>query len=82
MTISLIFLGFVVSSHEIHVDEEKVRAIREWPIPKGATKVRSFHSLDTFYQRFIHNFSSLATPMTACLKKKGSFVWTVETGRA
>ena len=45
MTTSLIFLGFDVNSHWIHLDEEKVRAIRDLPAPKGATVVRNFHIL-------------------------------------
>jgi len=49
MTTSLIFLGFVVSSLGIHVDEEKVRATQDWPAPKSATEVRSFYDLATFY---------------------------------
>ena len=32
MTSSLIFLGFIVNSQRIHVDEDKKKAIREWPI--------------------------------------------------
>jgi len=78
MTMSLIFLRFIVSSQGIHVDEEKVRAIRDWPSPKNATEVRSFHSLVTFYQWFIHNFSTLVAPIIECLKKKSPFVWTDE----
>ena len=45
MTKSLIFFEFIISSQGIHVDEEKVRAIRDWPAPKSATEVRSFHGL-------------------------------------
>jgi len=50
MTKSLIFLEFIISSQGIHVDEEKVRAIQDWPAPKSATEVRSFHGLAIFYR--------------------------------
>jgi len=82
MTSSLIFLGFLVSFQEIHVDEDKVKAIWEWPTPKSATEVKSFHDLATFYWRFIRNFSSLVTPITDYLKRKGPFLWTEAVGEA
>ena len=37
-TDKLIFLGFVVSAKGIGVDEEKVKAIREWPKPCGTSE--------------------------------------------
>ena len=44
-----VFLGFVVSAQGIQVDEEKVRAIQEWPSPTGVSHVCSFHGLASFY---------------------------------
>jgi len=48
-TDNLVFLRFVVSADGIKVDEEKVKAIREWPNPKNVSEVRSFHGLAGFY---------------------------------
>ena len=39
LTDKLLFLGYVVSADGIHVDEDKVRAVREWPTPKTMSDV-------------------------------------------
>ena len=46
----VLFLGFVVGAQGISVDEEKVRAIRDWPTPKNVNEVRSFHGLAGFIE--------------------------------
>ena len=42
---STVFLGFVVSRNGLQVDEDKIKAIKEWPQPTTPTMVRSFLGL-------------------------------------
>jgi len=72
----VVFLGFIISSKGISVDEEKVKTIREWSIPKNANEVRSFHGLASFYRRFVKNLSSLVAPLNELVKKNVVFKWT------
>ena len=69
----VVFLGYVVSTKWIKVDEEKVKAIKEWPTPKSITEVRNFHGLDSFYRQFVKDFSTLAAPLTKIIKKSMGF---------
>ncbi|XP_057985306.1 uncharacterized protein LOC131170264 [Hevea brasiliensis] len=71
----VIFLGYVVSSRGVEVDEQKVIAIRDWPTPKNASEVRSFHGLASSYRRFMPNFSTIAAPFNELVKKDVVFEW-------
>lgn len=42
------FLGYILSFEGIHVDENKVKAINDWPSPKTIIEVHSFNRLATF----------------------------------
>ncbi|KAA3464163.1 Transposon Ty3-I Gag-Pol polyprotein [Gossypium australe] len=71
----VIFLGFVVSSEGLEVDQEKIKAIQEWPRHTSISQVRSFHGLASFYRRFVPNFSIIAASLTSVIKKNSAFYW-------
>ena len=71
----MVFLGFVVSSKGVHVDETKIKAIKTWPQPTNLQQVRSFLGLAGFYRRFVKNFSTIAAPLHTLSKKNAPFVW-------
>jgi hypothetical protein len=72
---SVAYLGHVISVAGVAMDPAKVQVIREWPAPRSAQAVWGFLGLARYYRKFIHNYGTVATPLTALLKKDG-FSWT------
>ena len=69
------FLGMIVGKDGIKMDQEKVKAILDWPAPLNIKGVRSFLSLANFYQRFIQDYTQVVRPLNDLLKKDVVFEW-------
>ena len=75
-TNSVTFLGYIVSSQGLQVDESKIEAIISWEPPQSVPEMRRFLGLCGFFRRFIKDFSIIASPLTSLLKKNSKYVWT------
>ena len=73
----IVYLGFEISIDGLKTDLKKVKEILEWPILENVGEIRSFHSLSSFYRKFIRNFSSICNAMTETMRgDKKEFKWT------
>jgi transposase InsO family protein len=69
------FLGMVVSAKGISMNEGKVHAIRNWPVPKKVRDVRAFLGFGNFYRRFIQDFAKITRPLNDLTKKDHPWIW-------
>jgi hypothetical protein len=53
--------GFVVTPEGLAMDQEKVMAIRDWPIPRNVHDIQAFLGFTGFYRRFIKGYSKITT---------------------
>lgn len=74
---SVQFLGYNIDRSGIRMDEGKVEAIRNWPTPTTIKELQRFLGFSNFYRRFIHNYSTITSPLTSLLRNKPkSLSWT------
>ena len=69
-------MGHIISKQGLAVDPEKIKAIREWPVPTDVSAVRSFMGIAGYYRRFMERFCAIAHPITSLQRKGVKFEWT------
>ena len=76
------YLGHIINSHGIAVNPKQVAAVKQWPEPKCVKDVESFLGKVNYYNKFIPNFSKVATPLFGLKKKNAKFDFTPECRQA
>ncbi|EFP01961.1 hypothetical protein CRE_22892 [Caenorhabditis remanei] len=69
------FLGFIVDKNGRRPDPEKIAAIKNMPVPKDVSQVKSFLGLIQFYGAFVKSLFRLRPPLDALTKKDTPFRW-------
>lgn len=75
ITGELKYLGYVINSEGIKVNQEKTKAILEFPEPKNLKQLQSFLGICNFYRKFHKNYSDLTAKLKHILSKKNKFIW-------
>lgn len=75
-------MGFIAGIQGIRTDPIKVTAVQQFPRPRTSKNIKQFLGLCGYYRQFVPDFSTIAEPLTALLKKGKQFFWTEECERA
>ncbi|XP_070042699.1 uncharacterized mitochondrial protein AtMg00860-like [Nicotiana tomentosiformis] len=65
----------MVSSEGNKVDPKKIEAVRNWPRPTSAIKIRSSLGLVGYYRRFVEEFSTISAPLPKLTQKGALLKW-------
>ena len=72
------FLGHIVSREGTQADPAKTSAVRQFPVSKSFTEVKSFFGLCSDYWQYVRNFVAIAPPLHQLTGKKKDFLWNYE----
>lgn len=72
------FLGHLITTEGVKPNPDKIKVIKEFPIPKTEKQIKSFLGLLGYYRKFIKNFANLTKPMTECLRKDRKIILSAE----
>ena len=64
------------------MEEEKVKEVLEWPMPKSVKDVQKFLGLANYYCRFIERFAMVARLLHDLVKKDKKWNWMEKEERA
>ncbi|MBW0585024.1 hypothetical protein O181_124739 [Austropuccinia psidii MF-1] len=70
---SVEYLGYVVSSEGLNMDQAQVQQILNWPPPRNLKAFQSFLGFSNFYRHSIKNYSKKISSLTSFLKKDSRF---------
>lgn len=83
------YLGHVLSADGISTNNEKTKAVLDWPTPRTVKQLRSFLSFASYYRHYVPDFSRIARPLHAlvgdCQKHSPKYFqsrWTEECQKA
>ncbi|KAE8251740.1 hypothetical protein A4X03_0g6325, partial [Tilletia caries] len=78
---SLKLLGYRAHALGIMVDEERTRAVREFPVSTTAKEALRFYAMASWYRKFVENFATRAKPVNEAIHSE-PFRWSEKQQQA
>ena len=75
------YLGHIIDGNISRMQEEKLKAILEWPVPRKTKDIEGFRGLTGYYRQYIDSYSDRMKPLNERIKT-GTFSWGEEEERA
>jgi hypothetical protein len=75
------YLGHIIDGDTSRMQEEKLRAILEWPTPTKTKEIEGFRGLAGFYRQYIDKFSDRMRPLNDRIRTR-TFRWEEEEEKA
>lgn len=76
------FLGYKVTPDGVAMDEKKIAAVKNYPVPTNVKQLKAFLGLAGFYRKFVPRFSPIASPLHKLTGKNVPYVWGKEQAEA
>lgn len=75
---SVSFLGVIIDKTGVHVDPEKLEAIRDFPRPMDRRQLQGFLGVCGFSRKFVLNHADYVAPFRDLLSSKNGWEWKCE----
>ncbi|XP_033637865.1 uncharacterized protein K02A2.6-like [Asterias rubens] len=78
----VVYLGHRINATGLHPTMEKVQAIKDAPVPRNVTELKSYLGILNYYAKFLPNLSSLIAPLHCLLRKDTRWSWDTAQDKA
>ena len=68
------YVGHIVNKLEVATDPEKLRIVRDYPIPTNVREVRAFTGFVGYYRKYVKDFCKICKPLTNLTRNNVPFV--------
>ena len=72
---SVEYLGHRIASLGLQPTDGKIAALKDAPIPRNVSQLRSFLGILNYYAKFLPNLSTLHAPLHRLLRKQSAWTW-------